>query len=181
MAFNRVFRCPSADRSMARQGIERRCRDADRRCQGGRQTALTERAFLLRFVLASGGRGESAIRNRNDAVPTLHLAMQETPIENRGPHPLGEGMPHWSQAVHVNSSRRQRIEVGCSGGFGGTFVDNAAFRTGVFETVGVRRLDKDGAAFGRFANACDVPSAAVRRLADLAGRGNRREPEGSSS
>ena len=64
-----------------------------------------------------------------------------------------------------------RIAVGGSGVSGGTFVDNAAFRTWVFETFGARVLDMESAAVAHVAYANDVPFVAVRSLADLAGGG----------
>ena len=65
--------------------------------------------------------------------------------------------------------RPPRIAVGGSGVSGGAFVDNAAFRTWVFETFGARVLDMESAAVAHVAYANDVPFVAVRSLADLAG------------
>lgn len=65
--------------------------------------------------------------------------------------------------------RPPRIAVGGSGVSGGAFVDNAAFRTWVFETFGARLLDMESAAVAHVAYANDVPFVAVRSLADLAG------------
>ena len=67
--------------------------------------------------------------------------------------------------------RPPRIAVGGSGVSGGAFVDNAAFRTWVFETFGARVLDMESAAVAHVAYANDVPFVAVRSLADLAGGG----------
>ncbi|MDE0521129.1 MAG: 5'-methylthioadenosine/S-adenosylhomocysteine nucleosidase [Boseongicola sp.] len=67
--------------------------------------------------------------------------------------------------------RHPRIAVGGSGVSGGAFVDNAAFRTWVFETFGARLLDMESAAVAHVAYANDVPFVAVRSLADLAGGG----------
>ena len=67
--------------------------------------------------------------------------------------------------------RPPRIAVGGSGVSGGAFVDNAAFRTWVFETFGARLLDMESAAVAHVAYANDVPFVAVRSLADLAGGG----------
>ncbi len=67
--------------------------------------------------------------------------------------------------------RSARIVVGGSGVSGGAFVDNAAFRTWVFETFGARVLDMESAAVAHVAYANDVPFVAVRSLADLAGGG----------
>jgi len=65
--------------------------------------------------------------------------------------------------------RSPRIAVGGSGVSGGAFVDNAAFRTWVFETFGARVLDMESAAVAHVAYANGVPFVAVRSLADLAG------------
>ena len=67
--------------------------------------------------------------------------------------------------------RAPRIAVGGSGVSGGTFVDNAVFRTWVFETFGARVLDMESAAMAHVAYANNVPFLAVRSLADLAGGG----------
>ena len=67
--------------------------------------------------------------------------------------------------------RSPRIAVGGSGVSGGAFVDNAAFRTWVFETFVARVLDMESAAVAHVAYANDVPFVAVRSLADLAGGG----------
>ena len=67
--------------------------------------------------------------------------------------------------------RPPRIVVGGSGVSGGAFVDNAAFRTWVYETFGARLLDMESAAVAHVAYANDVPFVAVRSLADLAGGG----------
>ena len=67
--------------------------------------------------------------------------------------------------------RPPRIAVGGSGVSGGAFVDNAAFRTWVFETFDARLLDMESAAVAHVAYANDVPFVAVRSLADLAGGG----------
>ena len=67
--------------------------------------------------------------------------------------------------------RPPRIAVGGSGVSGGAFVDNAAFRTWVFETFGARVLDMESAAVAHVAHANGVPFVAVRSLADLAGGG----------
>ncbi|MDE2812678.1 MAG: 5'-methylthioadenosine/S-adenosylhomocysteine nucleosidase [Gemmatimonadota bacterium] len=67
--------------------------------------------------------------------------------------------------------RLPRIAVGGSGVSGGAFVDNAAFRTWVFETFGARVLDMESGAVAHVAYANDVPFVAVRSLADLAGGG----------
>ncbi len=68
--------------------------------------------------------------------------------------------------------RPPRIAVGGSGVSGGAFVDNAAFRTWVFETFDARLLDMESAAVAHVAYANDVPFVAVRSLADLAGGGS---------
>ncbi len=67
--------------------------------------------------------------------------------------------------------RPPRIAVGGSGVSGGAFVDNAAFRTWVFETFGAQVLDMESAAVAHVAYANGVPFVAVRSLADLAGGG----------
>lgn len=67
--------------------------------------------------------------------------------------------------------RHPRIAVGGSGVSGGAFVDNAAFRTWVFETFGARLLDMESAVVAHVAYANDVPFIAVRSLSDLAGGG----------
>ncbi|MDE0695242.1 MAG: 5'-methylthioadenosine/S-adenosylhomocysteine nucleosidase [Boseongicola sp.] len=67
--------------------------------------------------------------------------------------------------------RLPRIVVGGSGVSGGAFVDNADFRTWVFETFGARLLDMESAAVAHVAYANGVPFVAVRSLADLAGGG----------
>ncbi|MDE0046090.1 MAG: 5'-methylthioadenosine/S-adenosylhomocysteine nucleosidase [bacterium] len=67
--------------------------------------------------------------------------------------------------------RPPRIAVGGNGVSGGAFVDNAVFRTWVFETFGARVLDMESAAMAHVAYANDVPFLAVRSLADLAGGG----------
>ena len=67
--------------------------------------------------------------------------------------------------------RPPRIVVGGSGVSGGAFVENATFRTWVFETFGARVLDMESAAVPHVAYANDVPFVAVRCLADLAGGG----------
>ena len=67
--------------------------------------------------------------------------------------------------------RPPRIAVGGSGVSGGAFVDNAAFRTWAFETIGAQLLDMESAAVAHVAYANDVPFVAVRSLADLAGGG----------
>ncbi len=67
--------------------------------------------------------------------------------------------------------RPPRVAVGGSGVSGGAFVDNATFRTWVFETFGARVLDMESAAVAHVAYANDVPFVAVRSLADLAGGG----------
>ena len=67
--------------------------------------------------------------------------------------------------------RPLRIAVGGSGVSGGAFVDNAVFRTWVFETFGARVLDMESAAVAHVAYANDVPFVAVRSLSDLAGGG----------
>ena len=67
--------------------------------------------------------------------------------------------------------RPPRIVVGGSGVSGGAFVDNAAFRTWVYETFGAQLLDMESAAVAHVAYANDVPFVAVRSLADLAGGG----------
>ncbi|MDE0212184.1 MAG: 5'-methylthioadenosine/S-adenosylhomocysteine nucleosidase [Boseongicola sp.] len=67
--------------------------------------------------------------------------------------------------------RLPRIAVGGSGVSGGAFVDNADFRTWVFETFGARLLDMESAAVAHVAHANGVPFVAVRSLADLAGGG----------
>ena len=64
-----------------------------------------------------------------------------------------------------------RIVVGGAGVSGGAFIDNAAFRTWVFETFGARVLDMESAAVAHVAYANGVPFIAVRSLADLAGGG----------
>ena len=67
--------------------------------------------------------------------------------------------------------RLPRIAVGGSGVSGGAFVDNAEFRTWVFETFNARLLDMESAAVAHVAYANGVPFVAVRSLADLAGGG----------
>ena len=64
-----------------------------------------------------------------------------------------------------------RIVGGGAGVSGSAFVDNAAFRTWVFEIYGARVLDMESAAVAHVAYANDVPFIAVRSLADLAGGG----------
>ncbi len=64
-----------------------------------------------------------------------------------------------------------RIIVGGAGVSGGAFVDNAAFRTWVFETFEARVLDMESASVAHVAYANGVPFLAVRSLADLAGGG----------
>ncbi len=65
--------------------------------------------------------------------------------------------------------RLPRIAVGGSGVSGGAFVDNADFRTWIFEAFGARLLDMESAAVAHVAHANGVPFVAVRSLADLAG------------
>ncbi len=67
--------------------------------------------------------------------------------------------------------RPPRVVVGGSGVSGGAFVDNAAFRTWVYETFSAQLLDMESAAVAHVAYANDVPFVAVRSLADLAGGG----------
>ena len=64
-----------------------------------------------------------------------------------------------------------RIVVGGAGVSGGAFIDNAEFRTWVFETFEARVLDMESAAVAHVAYANGVPFIAVRSLADLAGGG----------
>ena len=64
-----------------------------------------------------------------------------------------------------------RIVVGGSGISGGAFIDNAAFRSWVFETLGARVLDMESAAVAHVAYANGVPFIAIRSLSDLAGGG----------
>ncbi len=68
--------------------------------------------------------------------------------------------------------RQPDIVIGGSGVSGGAFVDNAVFRTWVFETFGARLLDMESAAVAHVAYANHVPFVAVRSLADLAGGGD---------
>ncbi|MDE0520852.1 MAG: hypothetical protein OXH79_02725 [Boseongicola sp.] len=75
------------------------------------------------------------------------------------------------QSVHANSTRRPGIDAGGSDGFGGTFIDNAAFRTRVFETFGARLLDMESSAVARVDCTNHVLLVAARGLADLAGAG----------
>ena len=67
--------------------------------------------------------------------------------------------------------RPPRVVVGGSGVSGGAFVDNAAFRTWIYETFSAQLLDMESAAVAHAAYANDVPFVAVRSLADLAGGG----------
>ena len=67
--------------------------------------------------------------------------------------------------------RSPRIAVDGSGVSGGVFVDNAAFRTWVYETFSAQLLDMESAAVAHVAYANDVPFVTVRSLADLAGGG----------
>ncbi len=67
--------------------------------------------------------------------------------------------------------RPPRVVVGGSGVSGGAFVDNAAFRTWIYETFSAQLLDMESAAVAHVAYANDVPFVAVRSLADLAGGG----------
>lgn len=65
-----------------------------------------------------------------------------------------------------------QIVVGGNGVSGQAFVDNAEFRTWVFETFGgVNVLDMESAASATVAYANDVPFIAFRSLSDLAGGG----------
>ncbi|MCY4541796.1 MAG: 5'-methylthioadenosine/S-adenosylhomocysteine nucleosidase [Rhodobacteraceae bacterium] len=64
-----------------------------------------------------------------------------------------------------------RIVVAGSGVSGSAFIDNATFRTWVFETFEARVLDMESAAVAHVAFANDVPFIAVRSLSDLAGGG----------
>ncbi len=62
-----------------------------------------------------------------------------------------------------------RLVVGGNGVSGQAFVDNASFRTYVFETFKARVLDMETAAIATVAYANAVPFVAFRSLSDLAG------------
>ena len=64
-----------------------------------------------------------------------------------------------------------RIIVGGSGVSGGSFIDNAEFRTYIFETFGASVLDMESAAVAHVAYANEIPYIAVRSVSDLAGGG----------
>lgn len=63
------------------------------------------------------------------------------------------------------------VVVGGRGVSGSAFVDNADFRTYVFETFNARLLDMESAAVAQVAYANDVPFVVIRSLSDLAGGG----------
>lgn len=64
-----------------------------------------------------------------------------------------------------------RIIVGGSGVSGGSFIDNAEFRTYIFATFGASVLDMESAAVAHVAYANEIPYIAVRSVSDLAGGG----------
>lgn len=64
-----------------------------------------------------------------------------------------------------------RVVVGGNGVSGMAFVDNAAFRTYVFDTFQAQALDMETAATGKEAYQAGVPYLAFRSLSDLAGGG----------
>lgn len=68
-------------------------------------------------------------------------------------------------------SRVPRIVVGGSGVSGSAFVDNADFRTYVFDTFGAKVLDMESAATAHVAFNNRLPFIAFRSLSDLAGGG----------
>ena len=64
-----------------------------------------------------------------------------------------------------------RVVVGGNGVSGMAFVDNAAFRTWVFDTFKAQVLDMESAAVAHVATTNGVPFLAFRSLSDLAGGG----------
>lgn len=76
-----------------------------------------------------------------------------------------------SAEVNVCLLHKPKVAVGGHGVSGPAFVDNAAFRTYVFDTFKARVLDMETAAIGHVAATNNVPYIAFRSLSDLAGGG----------
>ena len=74
-----------------------------------------------------------------------------------------------SEAVCLENT--PSIVVGGSGVSGSTFVDNAEYRTWVWDTLEAQALDMETAAVAHVAYANEVPYIAFRSLSDLAGGG----------
>jgi adenosylhomocysteine nucleosidase len=68
-------------------------------------------------------------------------------------------------------TRAPKIVVGGNGVSGQAFVDNADFRTFVFETFNAQVLDMESAAAAHVAYSNEIPFIAFRSLSDLAGGG----------
>ncbi|MEM7021498.1 MAG: 5'-methylthioadenosine/S-adenosylhomocysteine nucleosidase [Pseudomonadota bacterium] len=68
-------------------------------------------------------------------------------------------------------SQEPEIEVGGNGVSGSAFVDNATFRSYVFDTFEARVLDMESAAVAQVAHTNETPFIAFRSLSDLAGGG----------
>lgn len=66
---------------------------------------------------------------------------------------------------------KPKLVIGGNGVSGAAFVDNADFRSYVFDTFAARVLDMESAAVAHVAYANDVPFIAFRSLSDLAGGG----------
>lgn len=73
--------------------------------------------------------------------------------------------------VCLDSDRIPAVKIGGRGVSGQTFVDNAAFRTYVWETFQADALDMETAAVAHVAYANGIPYIAFRSLSDLAGGG----------
>ena len=67
------------------------------------------------------------------------------------------------------SIHKPKVVVGGNGVSGQSFVDNAKFRTYVFDTFKARVLDMESAAVAHVAYTNGVPYIAFRSLSDLAG------------
>lgn len=74
--------------------------------------------------------------------------------------PKGDCLPH-----------KPKVVVGGNGVSGQSFVDNAKFRTYVFDTFKARVLDMESAAVAHVAYTNGIPYIAFRSLSDLAGGG----------
>lgn len=74
-------------------------------------------------------------------------------------------------ASNVCLLKEPQVRIGGNGVSGTAFVDNAAFRTYVFDTFKAQVLDMESAAIAHVATTNDVPFIVFRALSDLAGGG----------
>ena len=78
-----------------------------------------------------------------------------------------------SKTDNVQLSHKPKLVVGGTGVSGMTFVDNAEYRTWVFNTFNAGCLDMESAAVAHVAYVNHIPFIAFRSLSDLAGGGER--------